>query len=36
MGHRGIMILASFAIAYIWIVGLVIMGYTSPWLFLVF
>ncbi|MED5046864.1 1,4-dihydroxy-2-naphthoate polyprenyltransferase [Bacillus siamensis] len=38
MGHRGaVMILAaSFAIAYIWIVGLVIMGYTSPWLFLVF
>lgn len=27
---------ASFAIAYIWIIGLVIMGYTSPWLFLVF
>ncbi|MGV2325213.1 1,4-dihydroxy-2-naphthoate polyprenyltransferase [Bacillus velezensis] len=38
MGHRGaVMILAaSFAIAYIWIIGLVIMGYTSPWLFLVF
>ncbi|MGX4293126.1 1,4-dihydroxy-2-naphthoate polyprenyltransferase [Bacillus sp. JK62] len=38
MGHRGaVMILAaSFAIAYIWIVGLVIIGYTSPWLFLVF
>ncbi|WPF79236.1 1,4-dihydroxy-2-naphthoate polyprenyltransferase [Bacillus velezensis] len=38
MGHRGaVMILAaSFAIAYIWIVGLVMMGYTSPWLFLVF
>ncbi|WP_375004691.1 1,4-dihydroxy-2-naphthoate polyprenyltransferase [Bacillus velezensis] len=38
MGHRGAVIIlaASFAIAYIWIVGLVIMGYTSPWLFLVF
>ncbi|WP_039075083.1 1,4-dihydroxy-2-naphthoate polyprenyltransferase [Bacillus sp. MSP13] len=38
MGHKGAVTLlaASFAVAYIWIVGLVITGAASPWLFVVF
>lgn len=38
MGHKGAVTLlaASFAVAYIWVVGLVITGAASPWLFVVF